>query len=351
MDRAYAGEPIYLDDISFVMHRHGFPEQAHFSFSYTPVRAEGGDVAGVFCACAETTGTVVAERLRVEEAENLRRLFHNAPGFMAVASGPGHVFQLVNASYMQLVGHRDLIGKPVREAVPEVGQGFFDLLDQVYQSGEPYTGKSVPVTLQRTPGAPLEERWVDFVFQPMADGEGSVTGIFAEGYDVTDWHLAEQTIRESEERFRLIADSAPVPMWVTALDRKRTFVNRAYVEFLAISYEEAVDFDWRTIIHPDDSDRIVREAVAGEASLEPFPLEARYRNAKGEYRWLRSQSQPRWGPKGEHLGFIGVAHDITDAKKAEAALRAMNETLEKRVEARTADLSSALERLWPGKSA
>jgi PAS domain S-box-containing protein len=345
MDRAYAGEPIYMEDISFVMHRHGYPEQAHFSFSYTPVRAEGGGVAGVFCACAETTDSVLTDRRRVEEAQNLRRLFDNAPGFMAVATGPDHVFQLVNASYMQLVGHRDLIGKPVREAVPEVGQGFFDLLDRVYQSGEPFTGKSVPVTLQRTPGAPLEERRVDFVFQPMVDGKGAVTGIFAEGYDVTDWHLAEQTIRESEERFRLIADSAPVPMWVTALDRKRTFVNRAYVEFLEISYEEAVDFDWRTIIHPDDADRIIAESLAGEASLEPFTLEARYRRPNGEYRWLRSRSQPRWGPKGEHLGFIGVAHDITEAKDAEAALRAMNETLERRVAARTSDLSSALERL------
>jgi PAS domain S-box-containing protein len=345
MNRAFAGEPIYMDDISFVMHRHGYPEQAHFSFSYTPVRVESGDVAGVFCTCAETTDTVLAERRRVEEAENLRRLFHNAPGFIAVASGPDHVFQLANASYLQLVGHRDLIGKPVREAVPEVGEGFFELLDRVYRSGEPYSGKSVPVTLQRIPGAPAEERRVDFVFQPMVDGEGTVTGIFVEGYDVTDRHLAEQTIRESEERFRLIADSAPVPMWVTALDRKRTFVNRAYVEFLEISYVEAVDFDWRTIIHPDDAERVIAESVAGEASLKPFTLEARYRGPNGGYRWLRSQSQPRWGPQGEHIGFIGVAHDITDAKEAEAALRAMNETLEKRVEARTADLSSALDRL------
>jgi PAS domain S-box-containing protein len=345
MDRAFAGEATYMDDLPLVMLRNGYPEETYFSFSYTPVRGHAGDVDGVFCACAETTDTVLAERRRVEEAENLRRLFHNAPGFIAVASGPDHVFQLANASYMQLVGHRDLIGKPVREAVPEVGQGFFDLLDRVYQSGEPYTGKSVPVTLQRTPGAPLEERRVDFVFQPMVDREETITGIFVEGYDVTDRHLAEKTVRESEERFRLIADSAPVPMWVTALDRKRTFVNRAYVEFLRISYEEAVDFDWRTIIHPDDAERIVAESVAGEASLKPFTLEARYRCGNGEYRWLRSESQPRWGPQGEHIGFIGVAHDITDAKEAEAALRAMNETLERRVEARTIDLSSALDRL------
>ncbi|HLL30542.1 MAG TPA: response regulator, partial [Allosphingosinicella sp.] len=148
----------------------------------------------------------------------------------------------------------------------------------------------------------------------------------------------------SEERFRLIADSAPVPMWVTKLDRKRSFVNRAYVEFLGISYEEAVDFDWRTVIHPEDAARVVAESMAGEASLQTFELVARY-CSRGEWRWIRSVSQPRWGPQGEHCGFIGVAHDITELKSAEAALREVNETLERRVAERTADLSAALDRL------
>ena len=156
---------------------------------------------------------------------------------------------------------------------------------------------------------------------------------------------SDRALRESEDRFRLIADSAPVPMWVTKLDRKRGFVNRAYVDFLGVSYADCVDFDWRTILHEEDHDRIVAQSIAGEATLKPFVLEARYRRCDGEWRWLRSTSQPRWGPDGDHAGFIGVAHDITDAKRAEAALRELNDTLEKRVEERTADLRSALDRL------
>jgi PAS domain S-box-containing protein len=156
---------------------------------------------------------------------------------------------------------------------------------------------------------------------------------------------ANLALQESEERFRLIADSAPVPMWVTKLDRKRSFVNRAYIDFLGISYEEAVDFDWREILHPDDHDRVIAESIAGEASLGTFDLEARYRCARGEWCWIRSTSQPRFGPNGDHLGFIGVAHDITASKEAEAKLREMNEELERRVAERTADLSAAVERL------
>ena len=112
-----------------------------------------------------------------------------------------------------------------------------------------------------------------------------------------------------------------MPIWVTGLDRKRAFVNRAYVDFLGCTYDEAVDFDWRNIIHPDDVVSILQQSIDGEASLKPFTLIGRYRNGNGEWRWLSSISNPRWNADGEHIGFIGVAHDITDTKAAEFAVR------------------------------
>jgi PAS domain S-box-containing protein len=346
VERALAGEATYWENLPLTMSRRGHDEETWFTFSYSPLRDEDGTVGGMFCACVETTAAVLAERKRRSEAERLRQLFDNAPGFMAVLSGPDHVFDLANSAYMRLVGHRDIVGRPVREALPEVaGQGFIRLLDEVYETGKPFTGVSVDVLLRSRDGGAVEKRLVDFVYQPVFGDDGRVTGIFCEGYDVTDRHTAELKLRESEQRFRLIADSAPVPMWVTKLDRKRAFVNRAYADFLGVSYEEAIDYDWRTRIHPEDIERIVAESLAGEATLKPFTLEGRYLRGDGEWRWLRSESQPRWGPEGEHDGFIGVAFDITEAKLAEAALREMNETLERRVAERTGDLTDALERL------
>lgn len=131
----------------------------------------------------------------------------------------------------------------------------------------------------------------------------------------------QEPLPVGEDEFRLIADSAPVAVWVTRLDRTRSFVNRAYREFLGVSYEEALAFDWRQIIHPDDAAQVLAQSIAGEARLETFDLEGRYRNARGEWRWLHSTSSPRWDAQGRHIGFIGVAHDVTEAKEAELSLR------------------------------
>ena len=142
---------------------------------------------------------------------------------------------------------------------------------------------------------------------------------------------ALEAIRESEERFRVIANSAPVPIWVTSAAGPRGFTNFAYQEFLGVSYEEALTYDWRRAIHPDHLPRILKEQVAGESSGKTFTLEAIYKRADGEWRWLRSISQPRFTTHGERNGFIGIAHDITTSKQAEHDLQQMNQLLEERV--------------------
>src|ERR1700709_2645064 len=169
-----------------------------------------------------------------------------------------------------------------------------------------------------------QTRWIDVIAKIERDGDGRALRLVGAHIDITERMLAQQKLRESEERFRLIADSAPVPIWVTKLDRTRSFANQAYVDFVGLPFDQAIVFDWRKVLHTDDQARIVQESIAGEATLKPFVLEARYRRADGEWRWLRSESQPRWDPNGNHIGFIGVAHAITVAKPAESDLRRLN---------------------------
>ncbi|HET9810066.1 MAG TPA: PAS domain-containing protein [Sphingomicrobium sp.] len=174
-------------------------------------------------------------------------------------------------------------------------------------------------------------------YVPWRGPGGAVDGVVVLVDDVTEQKVAERALRESEARFKRIANSAPVMMWVTRLDRVRDFVNDHYVEFVAgpDGDREAVrTIDWRSRIHPDDEQRIVAESIAGEAAGDVFTLEGRYLRHDGEYRWLRSVSQPRFGPDGEHIGFIGVATDITAEKEAELELR-------RQVEDRTAELGAS----------
>jgi PAS domain S-box-containing protein len=219
---------------------------------------------------------------------------------------------------------------------PDDAQAIYPVFGQAMREHAPFT---VEARYRRHDG---EYRLVRTDAQPRFDASGEFLGMIGVNVDITETRLAEQSLKESEERFRLIANSAPVPMWVSRLDGKRAFVNQAYMDFLGVGYEECLVYDWRKALHPDDRERILGEQIAGEGSRKPFALEARFRRGDGEWRWLRSESQPRWGPVGEHVGFVGVAHDITAAKQAETELRRLNETLEEQVEARTRER----DRIW-----
>jgi PAS domain S-box-containing protein len=201
IDRALQGEATYADRLLLVMNRHGYDEPTWFTFSYSPVRDEHGVIQGMYCACVEATDQVLAEKYRNEENERFRALFEQAPGLMAVLRGPEHVFELTNQSYLQLIGHRQIVGKTAREALPEVaGQGFFELLDRVYATGEPFVGHALPIRVQREPNGPLEERFLDFVYQPIRDASGAVSGIFVEGSDVTARKQIEDELRAANRQ-------------------------------------------------------------------------------------------------------------------------------------------------------
>ncbi len=198
--QALDGQSTFYANLPLTINRRGFDEQTWFTFSYSPVRDESGAIAGMYCACTETTADVVNQQGRLEDNARLQRMFAQAPGLMAVLRDPDHVFELANAAYRELVGDRELLGKPVREALPEVhGQGLFELLDQVYASGEAFSGHAVPVKLQRGQGE-LQERFLDFVYQPLKNAAGVVTGIFVEGFDVTSAVLANNELRVANRR-------------------------------------------------------------------------------------------------------------------------------------------------------
>jgi len=229
-DRVFSGEPVHMDDIRLLLDRHGELEEAHFAYSYTPVRDATGEVVGLFGVCTETTERFLAAQRSDEQLIGLAGLFDQAPGFMCMLRGPDHVFERMNPAYLQLVGHRDLIGKPIREALPEIeGQGFVELLDQVFRTGEAFSMAGAKVELQSKPEGALERRFLDFVYQPIQDATGAISGIFVEGSDVTDRTRAEarrealirltDAIGELESEEELAFAAAGILGEVMAVDR------------------------------------------------------------------------------------------------------------------------------------
>ena len=158
-ERVFAGDPVQPNDFRVPIIPQGHSEEVHFTFSFTPVRDGNGDIVGLFSTCTNTTAQVQTDRRRASDGDGLRNLFQQAPSFMAVVRGPEHRFELANDAYRELIGNRDVLGLTVREALGEVdGQGFFDLLDRVYATGDAFVGKGVEIQVERRPGAAAERR-------------------------------------------------------------------------------------------------------------------------------------------------------------------------------------------------
>jgi signal transduction histidine kinase len=194
------GEASWHENQLVPINRNGRLDDVYWTYGYSPVYTPAGEIGGALVVCTETTDSVSAKTQLQHEMGRLADLFEQAPAFFAVLNGPEFVFEMVNGPYQQLIGHRSVLGKPVRESLPETeGQGFVKLLDGVYRTGKAYVGRGIPIQLARTPDHPLERRYIDFVYQPRREPDGSISGIIVLGVDVTDAKMAEQILLQSEK--------------------------------------------------------------------------------------------------------------------------------------------------------
>lgn len=192
------GESVFVEDQFIPGRRSGAFEDTYWSYSYTPIRNISGAVRGVFVVGHETTQNIHARNLVEKEKQRLADLFEQAPAFFAVLRGPSHIFELTNSPYQALIGGRDVIGKPALEALPEaIGQGFGELLDEVYSTGKAYIGRNIPFSLTASGGSGL--RYLDFIYQPMREIDGSIVGILVFGVDVTEGYRAQQMLLQTEK--------------------------------------------------------------------------------------------------------------------------------------------------------
>ena len=198
------GEGFSTYDQLLWMERDGIPQETYWNYSATPLLDDEGSVVGVLNQGNETTDKVLSDRRRAAETERQRRQFEQAPGFIAILDGPDHRFEFVNATYARLFGDRCYVGKTVREAFPELeDQTVIQLLDRVFSTGERFVAERMPIQLNAEDGTPAPERFLDFVYAPVTDEDGKVTGIFCEGHDVTEVYRVQEELRQLNESLEL----------------------------------------------------------------------------------------------------------------------------------------------------
>ncbi|SOD03306.1 PAS domain S-box-containing protein [bacterium JGI 053] len=279
MDRVYeSGEPFFATERVVWLDRDGdgLVEEYFYDVGYQPLRDAAGEVYAVASVALEVTAQVRARR-EVEAArraaeraeQHLTRTFEQAPVAIAVLEGPAHVFTLVNPPYRALVGERrELLGLPIHEAFPDLReQGIYELLDRVYESGEPHLAEEMRLVYRHRPGHEPEERVLNFTYQPLRDAAGAVYAISAVAIDVTD-----------QVRGREMAEAA----------------NRAKAEFLA-----SMSHELRTPLN----------AIAGYADLLLLGLRGELgAQARGDVKRMRRS--------GQHL--LSLINDILNFAKIEA---------------------------------
>ena len=269
---------------------------------------------------------LVEERKRAteelgESEGKFRSVFRDAGMGMAIVS-PGGSFLAGNDALCKFIGYteKELLGKTVQSVThPDDWPMFSQLLDQALTDGASFQG--VEKRCLHKSGKVLHAECSGSLIR---DAGGKALYFVAEVQDITERKQAEQTLRESEERFRLVANSAPVLIWMSGTDKLCTFLNKCWLDFTGRTWEQELGRGWTSGIHPEDLDRCLGICSGAFDARREFEVEYRLKRFDGKYRWIVDYGVPRFESDGTFCGYIGSGVDITERKAAAESLEVLS---------------------------
>jgi PAS domain S-box-containing protein len=293
----------------------GKPEKRNVNFNYQAYKDSEGFIEGILVFAYDVTEQVITRRKLEQNAEMIQNLYMNSPGFISTLMGPEHTYTLVNPSYQKLFGKRQIVGKPIMVALPELkGQGFDTLLDNVYETGETYVGIEIPITLARDEGIVPEERFFNFSYQPIYNEDKKINGILVFGYEVTEEMRGKKIQEVSAARFRMLADSMPQKVWTADANGHIDYFNEKWLEYTQKGFEELKDEGWQNLIHPDEWEFNQQSWQHSVNTGEDFQVEHRYLRNDGTYRWHLSRALAQKDKDGKTIMWLGTNTDIHEQK-------------------------------------
>ena len=312
--------------------RFGELQEVYWTYSYSPIDEPASlhGVGGVLVTCAETTEQVLSERKLASERERFVQLFDQAPTFLALLRGPDHVIELANPGYLALTGHRPVVGHSVADALPEtLEQGYVALLDEVYRTGKPYSASGSKYVFQASPGGPDEERYVDFVFQPITGREGTVVGILVQGVDVTARAVTDRALALNRARLDYATRLSGVGFWYCDLPFDQLEWDERVKEHFFFAPTDRITIDaFYARIHEEDR-APTREAIQ-ESIGNKTPYDIVYRTVHpttGEIKWIRALGGTDYAADGTPTHFDGVTVDVSEQKLDQQRLARLNNQL------------------------
>lgn len=281
--------------------------------SAAPIRDDNGKLTGIVLVFRDVTQRKQAEKATLQARARAFEALQQAPVFFALLEGPDHVFTMVNPQYLRLVNHRDILNKPVRLALPEaVKQGFVKILDKVYQ-GEPFVGNGIRYEVQAFGDLPSDERYLDFVYQPMRETDGTVTGIIVVGNDVTDRQVAERAM----QRLAAIVDSSDDVILSKDLNGNITSWNPAAEKLFGYTADEMIGQSILKLIPEelqDEETTIIGNIRAGRR-VEHF--ETIRRTKDGRLLDVSLTISPIRDEQGTVSGASKILRDVSNRKRIE----------------------------------
>ncbi len=319
-------------NVSLPMTRNGRHEEVWWTYTDSPLHDDDGAIVGVLVVCQETTASVQEEQVHAAElsvllAERTRLfdVFQHAPAFLAVIDGPEHVIQFANRACYDLVGDRELIGRPVFEALPDArDQGFEALMAEVLTTGKTFSGRAVPVRLERTPGAPVEERFMDISYAALRSADGSAGGILVHGVDVTEQVHARNRLARVEHPLRSVADAIPTLAWTARADGFIEWYNAQWYEYTGTTPAQMEGWGWQSVhdpaVLPSVMERWSNSLQTGEAFEMSFPLRA----ADGTFQSFLTRVVPSRDADGTVVRWFGTNTNIDAEQRLRQAAEQAN---------------------------